>query len=201
MNKRLLGLAVAGSMLLGLATSATAGVPDLTQSTASGPASTLQILITPAGLGSNLGTAGATVTVTVRDANGTPIQGFPFQDVTLNDNGTDELNICPGGSVADANTDASGVTTFTGNIFGGGFTQNGLQVYLGGNALAGPALSIDVNSCDITGDRAVNISDVGEFAVDFGSGGFVFRSDFIDDGELNIADVGEFAIHNQEVCP
>ncbi len=201
MNKRLLGLAVAGSMLLGLATSATAGVPDLTQSTASGPGSTVQVLITPAGLGTNLGSAGATVTVTVRDVNGTPIQGYPFQDVTLNDNGTGELNLCPGGAVADANTDASGVTTFTGNIFGGSFTQNGLQVYLGGNALTGPALDIDVNSPDITGDRAVNLQDVGQFAIDFGSGGFVFRSDFIPDGELGLPDVGEFALHLEEVCP
>ena len=58
-----------------------------------------------------------------------------------------------------------------------------------------------MNSADITGDRVVNIADVGEFGVDFGSGAFAFRSDFIDDGELNIADVGEFALHNQEVCP
>ena len=201
MNKRLLGLAVAGSMVLGLASSATAGVPDLTLSTAAGPASLVQVQITPAGLGSNLANSGATVTVTVVDATGTAIAGYPFQDMTLNDIGNGDLNICPGGSTADANTNASGQATFTGNIAGGGQTQAGLQVYLGGSPLNGAALSIDVNSSDINGDRTVNISDVGLFATDFASGGFAFRSDFVADGVLNISDVGNFATHVTEVCP
>lgn len=201
MNKRLLGLAVAGSMVLGLAATATAGVPDLTQSTAAGPASTVQVQITPAGLGTNLGSAGATVSVTVRDANGTAIAGYPFQDMTLNDIGNGDLNICPGGSTADANTNASGESSFSGNISGGGFTQAGLQVYLGGSPLNGAALNIDVNSADINGDRAVNISDVGEFAADFISGVLVFRSNFVADSQLSISDVGEFATHLGETCP
>lgn len=201
MNKRLLGLAVAGSMVLGMAATATAGVPDLTLSTAAGPASTVTVQITPAGLGGNLGALNATVTVTVLDGNGTAIAGYPFQDMTLNDIGNGDLNICPGGSTADANTDASGQSTFSGNIAGGGFTQAGLQVYLGGSPLNGAALNIDVNSADINGDRRVDIADVGEFASDFQSGGVVFRSNFVFDGQLSIADVGEFATHIGETCP
>lgn len=201
MNKRLLGLAVAGSMVLGLAATANAGIPDLTNSTASGPGSTVQILITPAGLGTNLGAASATVTVTVEDGNGDPIAGYPFQDMVLDDNQTNELNICPGGSTADGNTNASGVATFSGNIAGGGYTEAGLQVFLGGSPLTQAALDFKVNSPDINGDRTVNVSDVGAFAGDFGSGSYVFRSDFVADGVLNISDVGRFATAVQEVCP
>ena len=83
MNKRLLGLAVAGSMLLGLATSATAGVPDLDAEHGHWPGLDASGPHHPGRPGLEPGEAGATVTVTVRDANGTPIQGFPFQDVTL----------------------------------------------------------------------------------------------------------------------
>jgi hypothetical protein len=188
-------------MVLGLAATANAGIPDLTNSTAAGPASTVQVLITPAGLGSNLAARGATVTVTVRDGNNDPIAGYAFQDIVLDGAISSDLNICPGGSTADGNTDASGVATFSNTIAGGGFTQNGLQVYLGGQPLNGAALNIDVNSPDINGDRTVTVSDVGAFAGDFGSGSFVFRSDFVPDGVLNISDVGRFATAVQEVCP
>lgn len=199
MNKRLLGLAVAGSMILGLST-ANAGVPSTVQSTASGPTTATQILITPAGLGDILGgVPGGTVTVTVRDADGNPIAGYPFQDMTLDDIGNGDLNICPGGSVADANTNASGVSTFTGAIAGGGFSQAGVQVYLGGNPLAGAALPFEVNSPDITGDRVVNVQDLGQFSTDFGSN--TFKSDFSGDGVVNLSDVGIFSVAFLEVCP
>ena len=161
----------------------------------------LPILINPDGSGSNLGDFGATVAVTVRDGNGTAIAGYPFQDMTLNDIGNGDLNICPGGSTADANTDASGQSTFSGNIFGGGQTQAGLQVYLGGSPLNGSALNIDVNSPDINGDRQVIVDDLGLFAADYRSGGFVFRSDLFADGVLNISDVGAFAERYQTFCP
>lgn len=198
MNKRLLSLAVVGTMVLGLAVSAGAGVPDPTQSSASSNSGT--ILITPAGLGTSLALKNVIVSVTVIDANLAPIAGYPFQDVVLDDAGTNDISLCPGGSVADANTNALGQTTMSGNISGGGWTQSGMQVYLGGIPLNGLNLDIDVNSPDMNKDRIVNVADVGEFAIDF-SGAYAFRSDFIADGTLNIADVGEFAIHNSETCP
>jgi len=203
MNKRLLGLAVAGSMVLGLAVSATAGVPDVEVSTATGPASTTTVLITPAGLGDDLGAAGATVTVTVLDTNGDAIAGYPFQDVVLDDSGDSSLNICPGGSTADGNTDAFGVTTISNPVAGGGSTQNGLRVYLAGDAITGvlnPALDIQVNSPDIAADRVVNLTDIGAFATDF-SGAYAFRSDFVFDGVINLSDIGRFATSVGEVCP
>jgi hypothetical protein len=187
------------------AASANAGVPSPSQSEAAGPASTITIQITPAALGSNLGAVGATVTVTVRDGNGDVIVGYPFQDMSLDDDGNGDLNFCPGGSTADANTDINGQSTFSGNLAGGGFSQAGLRVLLGGTPVTGgPTLGlidIDVNSADLNGDRTVNIADVGQFAFDFGAGVYSFRSDLVADGVLNIADVGNFATHVQEVCP
>lgn len=197
MNKRLLSLAVVGSMLLGLSGLAVAGVPDDTASTATAAAGT--ILITPAGTGTTLASVGSTVTVTVSDGVN-PIAGYPFQDVYLDDFVAGEISLCQGGSVADANTNASGVTTISGAIAGGGFTQNGMQVYLAGTPLAGPALPISAVSCDINGDLKVDLADIGDFAVDF-NGAYNFRSDFVFDGLINLADIGELAIHNGEVCP
>lgn len=200
MNKRLLSLAVAGTMLLGLAGFATAGVPDDTQSTASVATAGATVLITPAGAGETLASKGATVSVVVADVNGDPIAGYPFQDIYLDDFVAGEISLCQGGSVADGNTNASGETTISGAIAGGGFTQNGMQVYLAGTALAGAALDINIVSCDINGDLKVDLGDIGDFAIDF-NGSYQFRSDFIFDGTINLADVGELAIHNGEVCP
>lgn len=200
MNKRLLGLAVVGLLV---AASANAGVPSPTQSEASGPTG-VQLQITPAGLGDNFGARGATVTVTVRDGNGDVIVGYPFQDMSLDANTDTDLTICPGGSTFDANTDANGQSTFSGNVAGGGQTQGGLRVLLGGTPVTGglgSLIDIDVNSSDINKDLVVNIADVGQFASDFGAGVYSFRSDLVADGVLNIADVGNFATHVQEECP
>ena len=199
MSKRLLSLAVAGTMVLGLAGLASAGVPDPTLSSASAAGSGT-VLVTPGGTSDTLADKGVTVTVNVVDNTGTPIAGYPFQDVYLDDAGTGEISLCQGGSVADGNTDASGVTTISGAIAGGGFTQNGMQVYLAGVAI-GSALSIDVNSCDINGDLQINLTDVGSFSSDFTSGVYAFRSDFQFDGIVNLGDIGLFAQKLGETCP
>lgn len=197
-NKRLLSLAVAGTMLLGLTSLAAAGIPDDTLSTATSGSGT--ILVTPAGTGDVLASKSLTISVNVRDANDDPIAGYPFQDIWADDSGDGSIALCQGGSVADANTDALGDTTISGAFAAGGFTQAGLQIYLAGTPLTGPTLGIDVNSCDITKDLKVDLADIGEFGIDF-SGGYNFRSDFVADGVINLADVGELGIHNGEVCP
>lgn len=198
MSKRLLSLAIAGSMLLGLAGLASAGVPDAGLSTSSA-AGTGTLLITPAGNGNTLGAIGAVVTVTVVDNTGTPIAGYPFQDIYLDDAGTAEIALCQGGSVADFNTNAAGVTTISGGISGGGFTQSGLQVYLAGVAI-GAALGINANSPDINGDLVVNLADIGSFAADF-TGSYAFRSDFDANGSINLGDLGVLASNNNQSCP
>jgi hypothetical protein len=201
-NKRLLSLAVAGAMLLGLSGLAAAGIPDDTYSTAASNSGT--ILVTPGGLGNTLASRNVTINVVVKDINDAVIAGYPFQDIWVDDTGNGDISLCQGGSVADANTDASGATTISGAIAGGGWTQSGLSVYLAGTQIIGGAnsgiLAIEVNSCDISGDLVVNLVDIGEFAIDFG-GSYAFRSDFQADGIINLADVGELGIHNGEVCP
>lgn len=199
-KKRLLSLSAAAVMLLGMASLAMAGIPDETLSTSSSGSGC--ITITPAGTGPSLASRGLTVTVTVVDANGDPIAGYPFQDVWLGDSvGGVDISLCNGGSAADANTNASGVTTISGIISGGGWTLTGMQVRLAGVPIVGPALLIDMNSADITGDLFVNLADVGEFSIDFNNVVYDFRSDFTCDGFENLADVGELAIANGQICP
>lgn len=202
-NKRLLSLTAAGVMLLGLASLASAGIPDDTNSTASitGSAGSGAVLVTPAGTGNTLGGRNLTVTVTVHDSNDDPIAGYPFQDMWLDDIGNGDISLCQGGSVADVNTNASGVSTFSGALAAGGWTQSGLQVYLAGTPLAGAALAIDVVSCDINGDLVVDVSDIGLFGIDYSDPTYQFKSDFTVDGVVDLSDVGSLGIHNQERCP
>jgi hypothetical protein len=201
-NKRLLSLAVAGLMVLGLSGLAAAGIPDDTLSTVSSGSGTL--LVTPQGTGQTLAAQGVTIFLTVRDTGGAPINLYPFQDMWVDDSGDGSIALCQGGSLADGSTNTAGATTFSGAFSAGGFTQAGLQVYLAGTPVVGGGsngvLAIDVNSPDITGDLRVNLADVGEFGIDFG-GAYNFRSDFQSDGVINLADVGELGIHNGEVCP
>lgn len=160
------------------------------------------ILVTPTGQGPSLADRGVVVTVHVRDNLGNPIAGYPFMDIVLGDNaGFSEISICNNGSVADANTDVAGMTTISGQIAAGGWTQNGMQVYLAGNALIGPPLPIDANSPDLTGDLRVDIVDVGQFAIDFLDPAYQFRTDLDCNGREDLGDVGLLAAHNGELCP
>lgn len=201
MNKRLLGLAVAGSMVLGLG-AAQAGVPNGGTSEASAAGSGT-ILLVPDASGDNLGARGLTVSVIVRDVGNNVIAGFPFQDITLGSAIAGELAICQGGATADANTDANGETTFSGNLAGGGNTEGGLSVFLNEvEVTGGAAIAINANSPDINGDLTVDVVDVGFFAQGFGGDpGLAFAVDLIADGNINIADVGQFAVGLGRVCP
>lgn len=203
MFKRLLSLALAAGLVLALAGMAAAGVPDPGQSEVSTAGGS--VTITPAGSGQTLLQRGCDVSLTVRDVNGLPIPNYPAQDIWLDDAATGDINLCQGGSAADADTDANGATTISGALAGGGYTQAGMSVFVSGVALTttvggtDPVLSIDVNSPDITGDRIVNLSDVGLFATDLTA--YNFRSDYTHDGNVNLSDVGLFAQWIGEVCP
>jgi hypothetical protein len=197
-NKRLLSLVAAGILVLGLSSLAMAGIPDPAASTASSAAGCIDI--TPGGNGPTLANELLTITVTVSDG-ANPIPGYPFQDIWWDDNGTGDLAMCQGGSVADANTDGAGVTTISGAAAGGGWTLNQVRIYLAGVGITSGDLSLDVNSPDINGDLIVNLVDLGAFSQDFNNPAYDFRSDFTCDGIENLADVGRFAIHNSEICP
>jgi hypothetical protein len=196
MNKRLLSLAVAGSMLLGLAGAASAGIPDDVESTATSAGGV--VLITPGSTGGSIANAGATITVTLLDAGLLPVANFPFQDIYLDDPGDFSIALCQGGSTADANTDALGVTTIGGIIAGGGFSLT-TQVYISGTPLVGAALLVGLNSPDINGSLVVDLVDFAAFGNDFGT--TEFRSDFAFDGVVDLTDFSRFGQTFGQSCP
>jgi hypothetical protein len=179
------------------ATVARTGVPDYELSTAVSNGGS--IYICPAGDGQTLAGAGATITVTLLDASGLPIANYPLEDVWVESLEPGALVFCPGGNLADANTDVSGVTTFSGTLAGGGCTREGLVVYVAGAALVGPPLEIEVNSPDITGDLVVDHCDKILFSEAF-LGAYSFCADYTHDGMVNIADMADFAAHFCSVC-
>jgi hypothetical protein len=198
MNKRLLSLAVAGAMVLGLAGMASAGIPDETNSTASSAGGV--VLITPASTGGSIADAGATITVTVLDASSAPVANYPFQDIYVDEavGSPTSVVLCQGGSVADADTDNSGVTTISG-IIGGGGQCTETQVYINGTPLAGPNLTLGFNSPDIVPNLVVELPDFSAFGLDFGS--TAFRSDLVYDGSVDIADFSAFGLTFGQTCP
>lgn len=197
MNKRLLSLAVAGAMVLGLTGVASAGIPDETQSTASSAGGV--VMITPAGTGGSIADAGATITVTVLDAGMLPVANYPFQDIYVDDPGNGAIYLCQGGSTADFDTNNNGVTTISGIISGGGWSTT-TQVYISGTPLAGPDLALGFNSPDNSGgDLSVDIGDFSAFGIDFG--GVAFRSDLVYSGAVDIADFSVFGLSFGQTCP
>ena len=196
MNKRLLSLAVAGAMVLGMAGVASAGIPDENLSSAASAGGT--VMITPASTGGSIADAGATITVTVLDAGGLPVPNFPFQDMWLGHNGDNAIALCQGGSTADLNTNALGVTTISGVIGGGGYSLT-TQVYINGTPLTQAPLNVALYSPDITGDLIVELPDFSAFGVAFG--GTEFKADLVFDGVIDLADFSRFGQSYFQQCP
>lgn len=174
-------------------------IPDFSLSAVTIECSDATLLVTPAGRGPALDELGCTITVQLLDATGSPVSGYPAQDLWVDDVGNGDLYQCPGAARADAATNGEGFTTFTGRPAMGGWTEEGVQVYAGGQPIAVP-LPLDVNGPDLTRDGAVDLADLGEFAVDFVAAAPVFRSDLVADGSSDIADLGTFAIHFGDAC-
>jgi len=211
--RKLTVLAV-GVLLLGTAALATAGVPDPALSTAEMRAyagtTTLSMFNMPNGGGRAFanafvvggGAADATVTVTVRDGLGAPIEFFPFEDIWLQSAGTTGTGLaaCGGNATADLNTDALGETTFGNPLFAGGWYTDATQVVISGDPLTSGDLNLRFNSPDINGDGATNLTDGGNFTVDlFGS--YSYRSDYNADNVVNITDAGYMSAALGAGCP
>jgi hypothetical protein len=159
------------------------------------------VLASPAGSAPTVAEQGLVIHLEILDCTLTPIANFPFQDIWLGDTGTGELSYCPGGTIADANTDAEGRTTITGHLSAGGHTETGTCVWVAGIlALEMGPLALDVVSPDLDGDLDVDIVDFSLFGQDFG-GGSAPRSDLVPDGILNLADFAAFGRHFGEHCP
>jgi len=200
------------ALMVGAASIATAThIPNFSLSTyvrAYGGAETAVMFNTPNGGGSAFTGASiggiivdATITLTLLDGGMVPIPNFPFEDCWL-ESADGGLAACTGGSTADANTDASGVTTWVTPLQAGGYSEALTVVFVAGSALTSVAgVAISHNSADINGDGAVNLIDVPLFADDFYGGSYAFRSDFAFDGDVNLSDVVKFAQALGASCP
>lgn len=211
-RRKLVGLFVC-SLVMGLAPLAMAGIPDLTLSTAT-TAATAQVSVytLPNGNGRGLDeaktissstTVNATITLTLLDGNGDPIFLYPNEDLWL-ETTLGGLALCPGGSIADANTNALGQTTWSGSVFGGKQSNRTAAektvVVISGNPLNGSQLDILFNSPDIDGNLVVNLSDTVLYAQN-ATGSYNYRSDFFFDGSVNLSDTVLYAQGLGSACP
>lgn len=196
------------------AASAMAGVPDLqlsTASTAAGVGVTPVMYNLPNGLGTTFanarstgGVVNATITLTVLDGGGVPVANFSANDMWLEKEivaSTGNFIACTGGTTADLNTNASGVTTWAAPLRAGGWSTSKTLVVINGAALtSNTGLVLRHNSADINGDGNANLSDIPLFVADF-YGAYSFRSDLLFDGIVNLSDIPRVASGVGAVCP
>ena len=187
------------------------GIPDLSNSVATiaydGPG-TPSLMNAPDGSG-NLFTQAhdeegnvvdATITLTILDYFGIPIQHFPFEDCWLEsmDGG---LVPCIGGTSADYDTDIDGMTQWSNPLRAAGYSEAPVLVVINGQALtSNSGLPLKFNSPDINSDGIVNLIDVAILASDYFSG-YAFRCDLSGDGVLNLVDIPLFDRYMGSQCP
>ena len=164
------------------------------------------LVVTPGGSAASLADRGMTIEIWLRDQFDSPVPQYPREDIWLDDSGTGDIVVCPGGSLVDADTDAEGHTMISGAIAAGGWSQRGPAVYASGIPIyqtpsEGDYIlySITVNSPDINGDLEVGIADITLFVNDLQN--YAFRSDFNNDGEVDLSDITTFTNHIGESCP
>lgn len=203
------------ALVIGAATFAVAGVPDLqlsTASTAAGAGVTPVLFNLPNGLGSTFaqarslgGVVNATITLTVLDGGGVPVANFSASDMWLEKEvvaGTGNFVACNGGTVADVNTSGVGVTTWANPLRAGGWSSSKTIVVINGAALtSNSGLVLQHNSADINGDGIANLSDVPLFATDFSVLPAALRSDLQFDGLVNLSDIPRLAAGIGAACP
>jgi hypothetical protein len=196
-----------GIMVVGMASLAWAGVPDLNLSSAEIMAGSdgASVYSLPNGNGSGLDEAflaggavvDATITVQLIDTNTDPIFLYPFEDLWM-ETSLANLSFCSGGTVADASTDVNGETTFSNPIAGGSYTDpttERMLVMVAGAPIAGGGVDVQFNSPDISGDLVVNLTDIVAFTQLLGgdtSSHPLFAGDFNNDGTINLSDIVRF---------
>jgi len=186
-------------------------IPDLSHSVATiaynGPG-TPSLLVVPDGTGNPFTAAhdeegnvvDATITLTILDTLDVPIANYPFEDLWLEsmDGG---LVPCIGGTTADYNTDAGGMTQWVYPLRAAGYSEAPVLVLINGDALVtNPGLSLKFNSPDINSDGIVNLTDAAMASQDYYSG-YHFRCDWNGDGALDLRDVPILASHFGTQCP
>ncbi len=207
--RKLMGL-FACALVLSVASFASAGVPDLEETTADlayGGVETLSLFNLPNGAGKTFAQAflpgGAetdgTINLVLRDGFGDPIANFPASDMWIAsaDNG---MVPCGGTASANFNTNDLGETRWVNPIFAGGNSQALCIVYINGDALSSNGgLALSFNSADISGDGVVNLTDAGFFSGFLG--GSDYAGDYNFDGVVNVSDAGFMATSLGASCP
>lgn len=121
---------------------------------------------------------------------GDPVYNYPREDMWLATT-LGGLVLCPGGSIADRNTDEYGQTTFSQALFAGGATDPAAGeecvVYVNGTVCPNDGLDIQFNSPDLNRDLVVDLSDVVIFATIFAAG-YDYAADYYWDGTINLSD-------------
>lgn len=153
------------------------------------------VTIAPDGSGETFAATGITIRVYARFSEpcGSPTPGIPRQEIVLfNPN----LCLCPGGNIADHDTDANGCTEFTGTLAGGGCADN-LTVYIDGVAIG--TVPVKINSTDALPATPchTDASDVSALGAHFrkrvGEDGYSICFDYNEDGGINAGDLSFFA--------
>ncbi|MBA4378728.1 MAG: hypothetical protein C0395_08800 [Gemmatimonas sp.] len=200
---------------LGVSTLGVAGVPDLVNSNADLPAGLPQVsvFLTPDGTGNlmtearavttpPLDVVNATITVTLFDAGMNPVFAYPFEDMWL-ETTLGGLVACTNGTLANANTDINGITTFVGPFYAGGYSNKVAgeltQVIINGAPLIGEDLNVLFNSPDLFADGVVDLSDVSLFSASYGTTDY--RANYFYDGSVNLSDLVLFSSSVNVVCP
>lgn len=214
LRRNIVGLVICVAAL-GVSTLGVAGVPDLVNSNADLPAGTPQVsvFLTPDGTGNlmtearavttpPLDVVNATITVTLFDAGMNPVFAYPFEDMWL-ETTLGGLVACTNGTLANANTDINGVTTFVGPFYAGGYSNKVAgeltQVIINGSPLVGEDLDVLFNSPDLFADGVVDLSDVSQFSGYYGGTGYA--ADYFYDGSVNLSDLVLFSSSVNVVCP
>lgn len=187
-------------------------IPDIQVRIWTESAADVSLVVLPDGTGTRFdqaqtlggGTTDATLYLELLDSE-TPVVNFPAEDLWLEAR-LGGLVVCTGGTVADRDTDANGITLWAAALQAGGTADpsigDGLAVFLMGDPYSGPDLDrFTLVSPDLNGDRWVNVADIPYFASDFSSGLAPRRSDFLWDGVMNLSDVGRFAAAMGSICP
>jgi hypothetical protein len=176
--------------------------PDVCQSTATSASGCYTVC--PAGDANSLAAIGATITVTVKDAAGTPIAGIPATDFWVIGCSDNLILVAGSGSInADGPTDANGRTTISGSLMAGGCDITGLSVVVQGVVLWDAAcqqrlcLPIETASPDNSGDGVVDLIDLSIFAAGYTSPPQPYNPclDFACGSVVDLIDFSIFAQH------
>lgn len=186
MSRKLAGV-LAGCLVLAMAVSAGAGIPDADLSSVSMTAGGKGLATCPAGDAS----AYSYITVTALRADSSPIQGIPSSNFFFTVTGTGSGNVSI--NAFDTETDVNGSIRFQAQ--GDGTVPYGslsvtVQIY---TVVVNDTDTLWCNTFDYDNNGTVNPVDFGSFASDFG--GTNERSDFNWDGAVNPVDFGSFASH------